>query len=524
MKKNTTPIQSKTRRLSPWRVSLALIALVGVTALAAFGWRELRVDPALLVNKPWFAPYVDVATTPQISFDHIAPDAPKDAVLAFIVAGSEDTCEPTWGGEYTLKEASDSLDIDRRIAHLQQQGGTVSASFGGLKNDELATVCHDEVKLTEAYRTVVEHYDLTTIDLDLENEALTDPVTNARRAKAIADLQKERRVAGKPFAVWATVPTSSEGLTKDGTDAIEALLKSSVDLAGINIMTMNYNETSVKGKDMAEVAITAVKKTRRQIGILYQQAGIHLNDASLWRKIGITPMIGQTDVAGEVFTLKNAKKLNEFALASKVGRMSMWSLNRDLACGTNYINLADVSDSCSGVTQKKFDFAAALSSGFKGSIAGTAVNVTTTQPKPLPADLVDDPATSPYQIWSETGVYLKDTKVVWRHHVYQAKWWTRGESPDDPILQAHETPWELIGPVLPGEKLIKKQTVPAGTYPEWSGEEVYEANSRVLFQDTPYQAKWWNRGDSPAATSSSPEGSPWVPLSQAEIKKVLNSQ
>ena len=521
MKTSVAPVKAKTRRLSPWRVALALFVVVGVSALATFGWREFRVDPAVLVNKPWFAPYIDVTATPQISFERMAPNVSKDAVLAFIVADAKDTCKPTWGGEYTLQEASDSLDLDRRIARLQQQGGTVSVSFGGLKNDELATVCHDEDKLVDAYRAVVEHYDLTTIDLDLENEALTDPIANARRAKAIADLQQERRAAGKPFAVWATIPTSSEGLTKDGTDAIQALLKSSVDLAGINIMTMNYNEKAVADKDMAEVAIAAVKKTHRQLGILYDQAGMYLNDATLWRKIGITPMIGQTDVADEIFSLKNAKKLNQFALEHKVGRMSMWSLNRDVVCGTNYINITEVSDSCSGVKQSKFDFSIALSNGFKGSIAGSAVNVTAAEDKPSEVDLVDDPKTSPYEIWSESGVYLKGTKVVWRHNVYQSKWWTRGESPDDPVLQSHETPWELIGPVLPGEKPVKRQTVPVGTYPEWSGQEVYEANRRVLFEDVPYQAKWLNQGDSSAATSSKPEGSPWVPLSQADIKKVL---
>lgn len=524
MASKTNQVQDKTRRLSPWRVGLAVCIVVAASVLTTFGWREWRVDPAVLVNKPWFAPYVDITATPQVGFERVATNDSKDVVLAFIVADSGNTCEPTWGGEYSLKEASDSLDIDRRIARLQQQGGTVSVSFGGLKNDELATVCRDDDKLLKAYRSVVDHYDLTTIDLDLENEALTDPIANARRAKAIATLQQERREAGKSFAVWATVPTSSEGLTKDGTDAVQALLKSSVDLAGINIMTMNYNEKAVADKEMAEVAIAAVKRTHRQLGILYSQAGLHLNDATLWRKIGITPMIGQNDVESEVFTLKDAKKLNQFALDNNVGRMSMWSLNRDVVCGANYITIKEVSDSCSGVKQNKFDFSITLSRGFKGSIAGSAVNVTVAESKPSQADLADDPKNSPYEIWSETGVYLKGTKVVWRHQVYQAKWWTKGEAPDDPVLQSHETPWELIGPVLPGEKPIKKQTLPAGTYPEWSGEAIYEADGRVIFQDVPYQAKWWNQGDSPAATSSNPEGSPWVPLTQAEIKKIVSGK
>lgn len=512
---------TKTRRLSPWRVSFAALVVLASVVLSVVWWREWKVDPTVLSNKPWFAPYVDVTASPQFNFEQIGAGTHKDAILSFIVADPKDGCKPTWGGEYTLEEASNSLDLDRRIARLKQQGGTVSVSFGGLKNNELATTCHDEAKLLDAYRSVVEYYDLTTIDLDLEKEALTDPVANARRAKVIATLQRERREAGKSFAVWATVPTTSEGLNQDGINAISALLKDSVDLAGINIMTMNYGEKEIADKSMADVAINAVKRTHRQIGILYDQAGTYLNSATLWRKIGITPMIGQTDVSKEVFTLEDAKALNTFALSNGVGRMSMWSANRDVECGANYVNEAVVSNSCSGVEQDKFAFTLALGNEFVGNIAGSAVNVTVNQEKPSPADLVDDPKTSPYQIWSETGVYLQGTKVVWHHNVYQAKWWTKGDSPDNPVLRAFETPWDLIGPVLPGEKPTKQLTVPTGTYPKWSGEAVYEANQRVIFQDVPYQAKWWNQGESPAATSSNPEASPWAPLTQAEIKKIV---
>lgn len=514
----------KTRKLSLWRVLFAIVLVASSIALSIFGWKELRVDSALFPNKPWFAPYVDVTAYPQFNFEQLGTGTYKDAILSFVVADPDDGCVPTWGGEYTLKEAADTLDLNRRIARLKQQGGSVGVSFGGLKNSELATACSDENKLLKAYKAVVEYYDLTTIDLDLENEALTDPVANARRAKVIAQLQKKRREAGKPFAVWITIPTTSQGLNQDGTNAVTALLRENVDLAGINIMTMNYNEPEMADESMADIAINSVKKTHRQLSILYEQNGTYLNNATLWRKIGITPMIGQNDVQKEVFTLADAKKLNKFALDNGVGRMSMWSANRDVKCGSNYANAMIVSDSCSGVKQEKFDFIVALGNEFEGSIAGSAVNVTIDDERPSKEDLKDDPKTSPYQIWSETGTYLQGTKVVWRHNVYQAKWWTRGDAPDNPVLQAHETPWELIGPVLPNEKPVKQLTVPAGTYPEWSGEAVYGAGQRIVFEGIPYEAKWWNRGQSPAANSSNPELSPWNPLSQSEIKKIIEKK
>lgn len=511
----------KTRRLSPLRVLLAISFITLGVAISVFGWREWRIDPAVLSNKPWFAPYVDVTASPQFNFEQLGANTHKDAVLSFIVASPDDGCMPTWGGAYTLDQASNDLDLDRRIARLEQQGGSVAVSFGGLKNNELATTCNDEQKLLSAYRNVIDRYDLTTIDLDLEKDALTDPVTNARRAKVIAQLQDERRDAGKPFAVWATIPVTSQGLSKDGTNAISALLKDSVDLAGINIMTMNYAEKDAAGKKMSDMAIDAIQNTKRQIGILYDQSGTYLNDATLWRKIGITPMIGQTDIKSEVFTIADAKRLNQFARDNGAGRMSMWSANRDAECGTNYVDVKVVSNSCSGVKQSKYAYMLALGLEFNGNIAGSASNVTVAQAKPTVEELTDNPETSPYQIWSETAVYLQGTKVVWHKNVYEAKWWNRGESPDNPVLQSWETPWKLIGPVMPGEKPVEQPKLPAGTYPEWSGEDTYETSQRVLFQDIPYQAKWWTRGDSPAAASSDPAASPWIPLTQAEVNQII---
>lgn len=44
--------------------------------------------------------------------------------------------------------------------------------------------------LIEAYRTVINKYEITTIDLDIEKIALSDTQSIERRALAIAKLQK----------------------------------------------------------------------------------------------------------------------------------------------------------------------------------------------------------------------------------------------------------------------------------------------------------------------------------------------
>jgi chitinase len=483
------------------------------------GMHQYQDVVAVSSSSPWFAGYVDVTATPTFAFEQMGATTNRDAVLSFVVPDPDDGCTPSWGAAYTLDRAGSALDLDRRIARLQQQGGSIAVSFGGLSNSELAVKCTDSAKLLAAYKSVIDRYNINTIDFDLERSGLTDTAAGARRAEVIARLQQQRRSEGKNLAVWVTLPVIPQGLSEDGTNAVSQLLAKGVDLAGVNVMTMDYGASLASGRSMLQGSEDAMTETVRQLGILYDQAGTHLSTATLWSKMGATPMIGQNDEPKEVFTLDDAKGLNAFAKSHNIARMSMWSANRDLACGSNYVTLKIVSDSCSGVKQEKQEFSALLSDGFKGDISLSAGFVTTADPKT--AEKPDDPTTSPYPVWSEAGAYLEGTKVVWHHSVYQAKWWTEGDVPDSPVLQEWQIPWELIGPVLPGEKPIPQLTLPEGTYPDWSGTDDYNTGQRVLFNGVPYQAKWWTEGDSPAAASSDANGSPWVPLTQAQINAVL---
>lgn len=520
---NTTALTQPQRKLSFWRVMVAISLISGLIAGGVFGRQHLQAARSADEIDPWFAAYVDVTATPTFAFEQMGElSSARNAVLSFIVADSKEACTPSWGGAFTLDQAAVSLDLDRRIARLQQQDGSIAVSFGGLLNDELAITCSDPIQLAAAYESVVERYDIDTIDLDLENAGLSDLVAAERRAQAIAKLQTKRREDGKNLAVWATIPVAAQGLTEDGINAISVLLNNGVDLAGVNVMTMNYGQSKTEDQSMFEASESALNETHRQLGVLYQLAGINLSSATLWTKIGATPMIGQNDIAGEIFNIEDAKKLNQFAQDRGMARLSMWSANRDRACGGNYVDVQIVSDSCSGIDQEDEAFAVELSNELDGNLETNSGVITTDEQQDV-SQKIDDPATSPYQIWSKSGRYLQGTKVVWRQNVYEAKWWTQGDQPDNPVLQTWETPWKLIGPVLPGETPVKQATLPAGTYSEWSGEDVYDAGARILFEGVPYQSKWWTQGDSPAAASSNPDSSPWVPLTQAQIEEILET-
>jgi chitinase len=518
----STPTAAPGKRLSIFRLFVAIVVTAAIAVGGYFGWQVYSASAATAPGGAWFAGYVDVTATPTFAFETPTTAAAKQVVLSFIVASPSGACTPSWGASYSLDEASASLDLDRRIARLQEQGGDVSVSFGGLNNKELATTCTSVSQLAAAYSAVIDRYNLSTIDLDIEGAAESNTAANDRRAEALAMVQKQRRAEGKPLAIWLTLPVTQTGLAVDGQGVVRQTLAGKVDLAGVNAMTMDYGSSLTEGTSMITASEDALTSTERQLGILYKQAKITLTDATLWSKIGATPMIGQNDDAGEIFSLADATKLNAFARAHGVGRMSMWSLNRDLSCGSNYVTLTVVSDSCSGVAQHGQHFSTLLGKSFKGS--ATTVAKTVTKAETVTAkSLKDNPATSPYPIWKATDSYLEGTKIVWHHNVYVAKWWTQGDLPDNPVLNSWQTPWQMVGPVLKGEKPVVQPTVPAGTYPTWAGTSVYQKGDRVMFDGLPYEAKWWTQGQSPAAASSNPDSSPWTPLTVAQIN-ALNQE
>lgn len=492
----------------------------GALVFAGFqGWNWFA-DSSSATARPWIAGYVDVTATPSYAFERSTSADEENVVLSFIVADKAAPCTPSWGTFYTMAEADTALDIDRRIARRAQQGGAVIVSFGGQLNQELAVGCTDPDSLRAAYASVIDRYRLSTIDLDLEGANLTDRAAGERRATALAEIQKRRAGSDTPLAIWLTLPVTPSGLTPDGTAAVTQLLSAGVNLAGVNLMTMDFGAALERDQSMSAASIGALQSTHQQLHTLYHQRGVELGTKTLWNKMGVTPMIGQNDVRAEVFTLADAKALNAFAVSKGLGRMSLWSLNRDTTCGSNYPDVKQVSDSCSGVDQGGQRFASVLGASFTADPTVSAGLTTTSEPTHV-AEVRDDPATSPYPIWSEHTAYPKNTKVVWHHNVYTAKYWTQGDIPDNPVLQASDTPWQLVGPVLPGETPVPVPTLMPGTYPDWSGTVIYTKGDRVLFENGGYEAKWWTQGDSPEASLANPDASPWQKLTDDQVRKLL---
>src|SRR5205085_9983961 len=102
----------------------------------------------------------------------------------------------------------------------------------------------DVPTLTAAYQSVVTAYGLTHIDFDIEGAAVADHASIDRRSQAIAAVQKAAAAAGHPLSVWYTLPVLPTGLTADGLYVIQSALKYGVNIAGVNIMTMDYGDSA----------------------------------------------------------------------------------------------------------------------------------------------------------------------------------------------------------------------------------------------------------------------------------------
>jgi cellulose synthase/poly-beta-1,6-N-acetylglucosamine synthase-like glycosyltransferase/chitodextrinase len=490
------------RRLSLVRVLIALIVLAGAGYGVYASVKTRLLTPVTATHQTWFAPYVDATLTPTYQFQSTSANPARQSVLGFVVAASSSDCTPSWGGAYPLAAADQTLAMSARIAQLQQEGAQAIVSFGGQANTPLDVACPTAAALASAYQSVISAYSLNTIDLDIEGAALNNAAAENRRAQAIASLEQ----SDPKLKVWLTLPVETNGLQDNALSVISSMLRNHVAIAGVNVMTMDFSSPPAAGSTMAASAEDALKATYGQLASLYPQYGIHLSAQQIWQGLGATPMIGQNDIQGEIFTVADAKTLVSFAKANHLGRLSMWSINRDSQCGTSFPETGLLSNTCSGTAQTGLQFAQTFSQ-LEGSVV-----VTPTGGKVQAVTPDTNPADAPYPQWSASAEYPLGYKVVENGEIYQAKWYNSADDPSAQVQSADESPWELVGPVVPGDHGPSIPKLPAGTYPAWSLSPQYQAGDKVLFNGLPYQAKWSNQGVSPATQSTDASGSPWKAL------------
>lgn len=283
-------------------------------------------------SAPWpahvYAPYVDYTLN---SLPDLASLAKNQKVthftMAFVVAKDADTCLPTWGTAYNINDYAQYS----KIKALREAGGDVMVSIGGANNSPLAASCKNVSDLQKHYYDIVENLNLNVLDFDIEGTWVADHDSINRRNEAVKAVQAQWKAEGRSVGIWYTLPILPTGLTAEGLYVLEDAKAKGVELAGVNVMAMDYGNSicqsdGTEGQNIhGKCATSAIENLFSQLKQIFTDK----SDADINAMMGVTPMNGYNDVQGEVFYLSDARLVMDDAKARNLGMIGMWSMMRD---------------------------------------------------------------------------------------------------------------------------------------------------------------------------------------------------
>jgi chitinase len=265
------------------------------------------------------APYAYTDTGTNLA-NYASSSGQKDFTIAFVLAGNG--CQASWNGDNTVSADPASPDsVEQEINSLRDAGGDVSISFGGADGTYLDQNCSTASTLAQQYENVIAGTGTRQVDFDIE-QGYGDQGREQRVAQAVAMMQQHQTSIGQPVAVTYTLGVGTDGLpTGSGSqyEVAQYAVNAGVDLAAVNIMTMDYGSS---GTEMGTAAEQAATGTEKQLETL-------LGVGNAWSRLGITPMIGPNDTPGETFTLSDAADVESFAQSKGVGYLSFWEMAND---------------------------------------------------------------------------------------------------------------------------------------------------------------------------------------------------
>jgi hypothetical protein len=345
---------------------LSTLGVIGAVAVSGF----TTATPAVAASSPnaWpahvFAPYADTWSNNLTLTDAANSYGTKFFTIAFVDGTG---CQWSIGEQAALQT---------QIDNLRAIGGDVSMSFGGYTTDNNLTELGDSCSTPEAaaaqIESVVTTFNLSHLDFDIEATSLTSSAGIDRRDKALAEVRSWAGSNGRALSISLTLPATSGGLSGDGVTVLNNAHGNGFTPDVVNLMTMDYGTSGV---DMGSAANQAVDAGAGQVA-----GAFGISTAAAYAKLGDTPMIGQNDSAGEIFTLANANTVESFDASRGIALMSYWDENRD---NGGCAGSTTVSGTCSGLSQNTGDFARAFQpftgGGSSGDGTGGALPGTWTQ-------------------------------------------------------------------------------------------------------------------------------------------------
>ncbi|MBO1415951.1 glycosyl hydrolase family 18 protein [Streptomyces sp. FH025] len=295
-----------------------------------------------------FAPYFE-SWTGQSPATLAAQSGAKYLTMAFLQAATKGSCTPYWNGDTSKPVAASTFGADFNT--IRANGGDVIPSFGGYTADntgtELADSCTDVNQIAAAYQNLITTYDISRIDLDIEDNSLTNTAGIDRRNKAIKIVEDWAAANGRNVQFSYTLPTTTSGLADSGLAVLRNAVSNNARIDVVNMMTFDYYDGATH--DMAADTQTSAQGLYNQLAKLYPSK----TPTQLWGSIGITEMVGIDDYgAAETFTVANANTVYNWAVSKGINTLSFWALQRD---NGGCVGKAG-DDNCSGIAQNTWDF------------------------------------------------------------------------------------------------------------------------------------------------------------------------
>ncbi len=334
-----------------------------------------------------FAPYFEAYAGDSLS-GLASQSGNKYLTMAFIQAATKGSCTVYWDGD-TSQPIGNTFASD--IATIRSGGGDVVPSFGGFTADdtgtEIADSCTSVSSIAAAYEKVITTYNVTRLDLDTEDNSLTNSAGIDRRNKAIKMVEDWAAGNGRTVQFVYTLPTTRNGLESSGLAVLQNAVSNNARIDVVNIMTFDYYDN--QSHEMANDTKTAASGLHSQLASLYPGK----SSTQLWNMIGVTEMIGVDDFGpAETFVTGDASTVESWAASTGIAELSFWALQRD---NGNCPGSA-AADNCSGISQSTWFFSHVFEKFTSGT--GPTPSPSTSSKSPSPSKSPSkspSPSTSP---------------------------------------------------------------------------------------------------------------------------------
>jgi hypothetical protein len=334
------------RRLSRFAAAPAALALA--SGFAPGVATAAPTVPPQAIPAHVYSPYFEAWTSDSLTSVATASGV-RYFTIAFLETTGKTSCTLAWNGS-----KSDTIPATQKyvsdIASLRQLGGDVIPSSGGWSADQGGTEIGDSCKtvssIVAAYQALIDKYQVTRIDQDIEGRSLTKTDGIQRRNQAMAQLQ----AANPGLSISYTIPTAAAGLEASGKFVVADAEAKGVKDFIIQPMVFDYYDRTTT--DMGAAAVAVATSTKAYL----QSLEPALTDAQAYARVGVTIMNGIDDYPRrtEVTTTGHAQTIFNFASASlsHLGVLSMWAIQRDNG-GCPGVGGAN---DCSGIVQNDWDF------------------------------------------------------------------------------------------------------------------------------------------------------------------------